>query len=135
MPTFEIAGDRSGRTFRSLAETEAAIESDRQEAIRRQKETWRREREYEARRGVELERQRWEAQRARIEVVLTEARSGLGQSEATMREAIAGGHLEDAVATALRLTALPVVLEAVQAELAAHIATRPAFVDEEPTPS
>jgi hypothetical protein len=131
MPTFEIAGDRSARTFRSWAETEAAIESDRQEAMRRQKETWRREREYEARRGVELERQRWEDKRSRIEAALAEALSGPEQAEVAMRQAIGEGRLEEALAAALRMIALPAVLEAAEAALAAHMVAWPALSEVE----
>lgn len=129
MPVFAIAGDRDGRTFGSLTEAKAAMEADRQEAWRRLQERIRLEREFAARCGEELARKRWEDKRAGIEAVLAEARPGPGQAEATMHQAIDAGHFEEALTAALRLVALPVVLEVAEAMFAQHKAARPALLD------
>ena len=128
---WEIAGDRDARNFATLAEAEAATRSDVEKAWRREKEMLRRQREFEARRGEALAKERWDDQRSRIESVLDEARSGPGQAEASLRQAIAEGRVEDALLAALRLTALPAVLEAAEAVLAGHMAARASFSDPE----
>jgi hypothetical protein len=130
---WEIAGDRKQRTFATMAEAKAAMQSDREQAVERQWERWRREQELQNRWSDERERQRREDERARIEALLTEVRSGPGQAEAAMHQAIAEGRLEDALAAALRLIALPAVLEVAETMLAGQEAARPASADAEPT--